>query len=497
MTESHPEPASVRRIIPAFVILGVALRLRVFLANHSLRHDEAELSLNILGRTFAELLRPLDRVQGAPLGFLWAEKAAATLLGPGEMSLRLVPLLASLAALPLFVLVARRLLDPVAAVVAIGLFAISERPIYYGAETKQYSSDLAIGLAILAMALGRRARPSPVRWVGLALLGMGSVWFSHPSVFVLASVGVWGLLSEAGGGRWRPSMARWGPVAFAWSASVFAVELASLRSLRGNRDLLDFWSAAFAPMPPRSMVDLRWYGNHGLEVFADPMGLPVTGLAALAFVLGVVSFWRRDRLGLILLLGPPGLALLASGLGKYPFSGRLILFCVPMGLILIAEGMTWCWRRGGATIGTILAVLLLLGPSVDAARNLIRPPRGEELRPVMQTIARNTRPGDEIFVYYAAEPAWTYYTRFARPRILPDASVTLGRSGRDDWSVFDADLSRLPRKPRVWIVFSHVVKVNGVDEEKYLLCHLDRMGRRVEAIEGFGASAYLYDLAGR
>ena len=64
--------------------------------------------------------------------------------------------------------------------------------------------------------------------------------------------------------------------------------------------------------------------------------------------------------------------------------------------------------------------------------------------------------------------------------------MTLGKSGRDDWSIFDADLARLPKRPRVWVVFSHVVKVNGVDEEKYFLYHLDRMGRRVLICDNAG-----------
>ena len=75
-------------------LIGMVLRVREYLGGRALWRDEASLALNLVHRSFAQLLQPLDHDQGAPVGFLWACKLATTLFGYGEYALRLVPLLA-------------------------------------------------------------------------------------------------------------------------------------------------------------------------------------------------------------------------------------------------------------------------------------------------------------------------------------------------------------------------------------------------------------------
>ena len=99
-------------LIFGVITLGVAARTAHFFANRSLWLDEAMLGLNIGERSFAELLQPLAFNQAAPLGFLWLEKLAVTLLGVSEMALRLFPLLAGIFGLFVFAVLGRRLLAP-------------------------------------------------------------------------------------------------------------------------------------------------------------------------------------------------------------------------------------------------------------------------------------------------------------------------------------------------------------------------------------------------
>src|SRR5205823_10849940 len=89
------------------VTLGLALRLYHYLRDPSMWHDEAALVLNVLGKSFTGLLGPLFFAEAAPPLFLWVEKAVALLLGDGTFALRLVPFLASCAALVGVVGVAR------------------------------------------------------------------------------------------------------------------------------------------------------------------------------------------------------------------------------------------------------------------------------------------------------------------------------------------------------------------------------------------------------
>lgn len=132
-----------------FVIsVGIFLRVVQYLLDRSLWIDEAFVALNIINRSYAELLQPLDYNQGAPFGFLVIEKFIVQVFGDSEYSLRLLPFISGIAALFLFYWVARRLSNWSTTVIALALFALCDRAIYYSAEVKQYSSDVAIALIL-------------------------------------------------------------------------------------------------------------------------------------------------------------------------------------------------------------------------------------------------------------------------------------------------------------------------------------------------------------
>ena len=178
-----------RRFLASVVALGIVLRVVRFAANRSLWGDEAALALNVLIKPFSQLLRPLDFLQGAPSGYLMMQKGVTTLLGVDEYSLRLVALVSGIASLVLFAVVARRLLEAPAAGLAVFLFGVSERLVYYSSEVKQYSTDTAVATVLLlgAIAVGRRRVTAPVVAV-VILVGSALVWFSHPALIVVPSL---------------------------------------------------------------------------------------------------------------------------------------------------------------------------------------------------------------------------------------------------------------------------------------------------------------------
>ena len=80
------------------------------------------------------------------------QRASVQLFGPNEYALRLFPLLCGLASLFLFYYLAKKCLNRKAVPIAIALFAILLPLIYYSSEAKQYSSDVAVALCLLAVA---------------------------------------------------------------------------------------------------------------------------------------------------------------------------------------------------------------------------------------------------------------------------------------------------------------------------------------------------------
>src|SRR5215469_7867911 len=96
----------------AIMAAGAAIRLWQYLGNPALWLDEMAVANNLMTRSVVGLLSaPLADGQVAPPGFLILSRAAVVAFGSSEYALRLVPLICSLATLPLFMCLARRVLS--------------------------------------------------------------------------------------------------------------------------------------------------------------------------------------------------------------------------------------------------------------------------------------------------------------------------------------------------------------------------------------------------
>ncbi len=481
-------------LILAIVLLGAALRTAAFTSDRSLWIDEAMIALNVVGRSPARLLEPLDRNQGAPVGFLLATKLSVECFGPTERALRLVPFLASLAGLIAFGGAAFRLLPRPSAHFAFLLFAVSPYAVSYASECKQYSSDAAIAAGLLAAAApffsgGVRAG----RWIALGAGGAVAVWCSHPALFVLAGLGV-ALFGRAIAAKDRARSAGMLAVGAVWLLSFAGVYLVSLRDMGSNDYLLDYWAGHF---PPRSPELILWLIEHAFDLFRNPGGwggrlVPATGLAAVLAFLGAAVWFREARWPLLAVVLPALFGLIASAVHKYPFAGRLLLFLVPPATLLVARGamaVAGALRERVGWIACIVPAVLAVAALHEAAVQIRTPSRAEEIRIVLDRVKEEWRPGDRIYVYggsgdAGAGPAFDFYS----PRYdFPPESVIRGEIHRDDPSQYRGEIAKLP-PGRVWVLVSHRHR----DEETWLRAAFDGRGARVAHHEAPGAAAYLY-----
>jgi hypothetical protein len=487
--------------LAALVVLGAAARFYNYAANRSLWVDEAAIAHNILHRSFGALAGSLDYAQVAPLGFLWLERAAVLLLGPSEYALRLVPLLASLAALALFAALARRVLPGPAAPFALALFAAASPLLYYSAEVKQYALDSLVAVAIPLLALAPRSRIEAGQPLAhrarLALAGALAPWLSQPAVFVLAGTGWYLLLPIARRRRWvhGASLAELAPVLAAWAVSALAATWHSLHSvtpaIRAHLDA--FWAPAFLPVSRGPAAALHWLGAFAVEEARWLFWTHLWPLVLLLLALGFPGLLRRrDGLAAWLVL-PLGLALVASALHLYPLATRLTLVFIPALLLGAGAAVQWLAdapRRPlarAAVLGTsgLLAADVLIG-----LRNL--PFVREELRPVVQYLATHRRPDDPIYVYYGGLHAFRYYAERAG---IPPAAYRVIACRRGAWTRYLTALDSLRGSPRLWLVLSHAFNKAGVREDSLVLGYLARIGRRLDDFTAPGATVQLFDLS--
>ncbi len=474
------------------IALGTLLRLRQYLFDRSLWLDEAFLALDITHDTFHRLWRPLQHGQAAPAGFLFIEKAVIVSLGNSEYTFRLVPLLAGVAALFLFYQVAKASVSSSVVPVALGLFAISRPLIYYSTETKPYSLDVLVAVALYAIAMPmddlnwNRKR---LFWIGI--VGALCIWFSYTTVFILGGIG----LTLAFLSLYRKD---WSAVRFLfppfllWAAIFGVYYWLLIRHWEHNTDFVNYWRQAFMPFPPVSFHDVTWYTNTLFDVFAYPAGIAATGLAVALFFIGCRSLYLRRTTRFFFLVTPIALALAASAIHRYPFTGRLILFLTPALILLVSEGACYLLKFCSSSLVQIaLLAALFFTPTFSAFYHFIRPDTHEEIKPAINYIRAHDEPGDLLYLYNPSSFAFQYYNE---RDALKGLTVVLGQDSTSNWNADAADLSRLRGHRRVWILFSHVRSTGGVNEEALFLYLLNQMGKQDASFQAPGAAAYLYDL---
>jgi hypothetical protein len=242
--------------------------------------------------------------------------------------------------------------------------------LYYAAEAKQYSGDVA--LTLLAWLLAAAPLPMTARrfWL-LAWAGVIGLWFSYPLAFVLAAVGSFLVARTALQRRWN-LMFRYLAMGLAWALSFMICYKISHRILGTDPFIWIWWDFAFLPVPPRSFADLQrlcWQLLNLLNspsCVLTPLGvLPSAFLALGLFVTGCLALGRRWPRGLYLLIAPLGATVLASALHQYPFHGRLLIFLIPMVHLLVGEGTAALAGRGGARLTLLVAMFLFLQPALD------------------------------------------------------------------------------------------------------------------------------------
>ncbi len=492
--------------LPIYIIsIGIFIRLYQYLCNKSLWLDEAALSLNIINRSFSGLLQHLDYNQYAPLGFLFIEKSITILLGTSEYSLRLFPLISGALSIPIFFLLAKKILKKEATPIALVLFILPWSLIYYSVEVKQYASDIMITLLFYLVLLYADKRDFNLKGSALfAIFGGVAGWFSHPVVFVMAGVGATLLFFSISKREWK-KLFTFIPIFSTWLLC-FAMNYFSTLNIESGLEkewIFNYWSEHFAPFPITSIADIKWYFEHLLMIFKSKLLLgmaPVAGIWLIFFLGGLVSLFVRNKKIFFFLITPLFVTLIASALQLYPFYDRLILFLIPLVILTISEGVfeLIAWSNNRSSPLSILMVftigILILVPILNNGNYFLKPMVREEIKPVLAYISEHREPGDTIYIHYGAKYQYLYYADRYDLRSMP---ATADRLKSKNPHVYSFEIDEIKGQKRVWVLFSHTYNEEKIEEMNGKYLHrLDSAGRRIDSFYSTASSVFLYDLGG-
>lgn len=375
------------RLIWAFLILGLAVRLVRFALRFPLWHDECYLAVNLLDRGYGELAQPLDCHQVCPVGFLWVQLALTRLLGFTEYSLRLFPFLCGLGSLFMFRYVAGRLIRGTALVLAVAIFAVAYPLVRYSVEAKPYCGDVFVALVLLSLAVTWWQHRDQTRWIWLtaAFTPLGML-LSYPAVFVFGGVSIavgWVLWVD----RPRRGWIGWGAMNAVGLAAFAAIFHLAMRNQGGTElgFMRDYWDHAFPPSITEPFALLWWLAKaHTGSMLSYPIGDANFGSTAtfVCCVVGGVLFWRRRHWPTLILLSAPLVAaMVAAALHRYPYGCevRFQLYAAPMLCVFTGLGLAAIIRlnpkdrrRQPVAALVLLGLISLIGFG-SIGRDLVKP----------------------------------------------------------------------------------------------------------------------------
>lgn len=484
---------TLKRYLPGLIILlGILIRLRVYLDNRSLWVDEAHLAVNLINRSYLELLHPLSKTQNAPIAYLWSTRFLIDIFGKSEYVLRLLPLLAGVLSLFLFYKLSLKLLNRPASIFAIAMFAFAGSLIYYSSEAKQYSAEVLCAVVVyLVVMSGVDKKPTFARIILVTLIGVLSVLFSFSSILILAGIGCLLCVSIVLEKKMKERALLIIP-AIAWALSVGTYYLIFVLPVYKKADfLVQFQYFSFGYIRDTGTT-LAIFWSFFASIFESPWSI---WFAIVLFFIGLIVMSIKKRIESLLLISPVLIGLIVSMFHKYPLEPRLFLFAVPIFILYISQGLGGVYEFARKHISkrillsgmAVILLTLFSGQGILAYHYLVSPPKIEEIKQPLQYYIQNKRPGDVLYVYYGAESAYLYYSELYG---LSKRQIIIGHESRENWDAYLVPIDCLKGERRVWFLFSHVYS----NEEGFIIVHLDRIGKRLDYLHGYGASIYLYNL---
>lgn len=489
----------MRRRLALGALLAGAVALRLpGLYGRSLWLDEAWVANLAAAASLGQFWRAVSCMPVPPL-FALGLHGIFLVAGRSAAALRALPLGMSVAAVPMAYVLGRRWFGRPGGMAAAVCFAAYPIAVAYGQELKQYSTDVAVVLALLLLGDDVRRRPvQPGPWCRFAMLAALAPGLSYPAALVVPAIAAALLPASRASGTlpsWVAANAAAAGAALVWYALV-------IQTQRAQPVLAAYWSPGF--MPAGTTQAVAWLRARIGALVAYLVDRPpwLFGLAVLAGY-AVAPGHLAATAAMV-----AGAVLGAAALGLYPLApGRTSLFLLPFFYLPLAalaarlatvgwpRGATPLWQRAARAPALIAAAALLLFPARGALRARADLLVVEDIEPLLRWVAAERKPSDRVYVYYGAAPAFRfYYPRYDPHMRAGDPRITFGSSHRNDPSAYEAELRRiLVRGERVWLIFSHIAfTARGEPERNVILSAMRLYGRQLAMRRTRGASAHLY-----
>lgn len=480
-------------ILAVVIIVGVAFSIFQFVFNRSLWLDESYLALNIMNRSYFELLMPLDHNQVAPILFLLIEKIFSSLMGYSEYGLRLLPLLSYWGAIYFLYKILKVLkLNIYIITLSLSLFVFNGTTIYYSSEVKQYMIDVLVITCMFYLVL-KNYDSIISKYLLIGIIGVLSIFLSNVSPIILLCSGAFLFYNNFRSKRkefWLIII-----VSFIWSVYFVIYYRFYIYDHPIKEYMLDYWTKAGAFMPTNPfniefyqfiigkyyiyylyLFDFGWIGFYGLQML---------------FLLGCYNLMEKRKLDILAIgIAPIIVHLILSSFKLYPFDLRLILYTSAAFLIILSFGLEQVYdffvKLNMRSIRLLFVPVILYFIIIGYSK---LPIERSESKKSFAYLRQNIIENDKIYFTYFSKFPLQYYKRISKIN-FPINNAYYGKAAEED--VFIEEVDAL--NGRVWFVFS-----DFINEDRRLLFTLkerfnDKKHLLLKEYHARGSSVLLYEI---
>lgn len=411
-----PHPLIIGYAVPALILVTLAgACVRLFgLGAKSLWLDEAVLWLIQAGHGAAAVIADNAHNNSAPPGFALLLHLVGR-IDQSEAALRLIPALASIAAIPCLYALSRALNPGAGAALCVSvLVALAPLQVVDAQRVREDSPAFLLGIVTILLVVRLIARPTIGRLLALAAVQAADLLFQYGLVAVAACASV-----AAVAALWRQRSSRWPAVALWVCCQVVLLLVAAAVYLSTARfqspvpgdATAGYWDGASALSLLRFVAISTWKVLGSAYTY-DRWGWAMVLCLAIGLAVAVRS--PRRAILAILLGGPFALIIGLALSGIYPYApGRQdIALTIPVYLLLgwgAAALLTLARRTRPTLAAAALVGLACLVPGAEHIWDYLAGPGPENAAPVVEDLYAEARGGDAIYASSGSSPAFIYY----------------------------------------------------------------------------------------
>ena len=474
------------RILAIFLItLGISIRLYHFIMNRSIWLDEAMLSNNIINRSYIQLLQPLDERQIAPIGFLMVQKFFISTFGVSEYSLRAFPLIAGILSIILFYFLLRKIGGERFACAGLLFFIFGKLLIYHSTEAKQYYMDVFVFIiSYYYLHLKTTDFNSLKSVICKGLLGAILIWFSHCTVFFLASIGII-LAIEILFHRNFSSVSGFMIMVVLWLGS-FGINYYFFLSNHSSQSIQEsaFMVAGYLPPEGSLAGKIGWLMPLLKQSVTYPLNIDSLYPLLILISIGLWFVIVTKEYRLLALILPFLIHILLSFLYIYPFGGRFNLYFGAAAILFISLGLKAVavkLKMFGLLIALIIITFLIYNPAKYSFKTV----EFEEMKSALRYIQEHKNDNDLLYIHFASMPAYRFYKETFPLKNLEIIEGSVAYDG------FERDFHLVSGKERVWVLLTHFDE----SDRKRIMEKSKGKGQLLEQYEYNGALTLLYSFA--